>query len=90
MIQVNRIRPQEVEFYDPKGNFLGMVNEYEFNDVRLQICKENVEGYYCMFEGKRMDIDSNGKCNRGSVDFFDLQLKQLGNLFSAQAKKIKS
>jgi len=86
-IKINKIEPQIVEFYGPDGNFIGMVNEYEFNDVRIQICKEKAKGYYFMTDGKRMDIDENGKCNRGASGFFELQMAQLAEPFKHQLKK---
>lgn len=86
-IKINKIEPQIVEFYDPNDNLIGTVNEYEFNDVRIQICKEKAKGYYFMFDGNRMDIDENGRCDRMSSGFFELQMQQLTELFKHQLQK---
>lgn len=77
MITINKIIPQTVALFSPDGTFIGDVNEYEFNDVRIQIKKEQAEGYYCMFNDKRFNINKDGRSNDWFEGFFDLFEKQL-------------
>jgi hypothetical protein len=37
------------------------LNEYEFLDIRVQIKKAQVFGYYLIFNGKKIQIDKNGE-----------------------------
>jgi hypothetical protein len=37
MIKINKIIPQTVELFNPQNESMGFVNEYEFNDIRIQI-----------------------------------------------------
>lgn len=80
MIKINRIEPQKVMLYNPKGKLMGLINEYEFNDIRIQIKKTQSEGYYCIFNGQRFDINKDGRGKNWFTGFFDLIECQLMNL----------
>lgn len=66
-IKVKKIEPQTVECFDPEDNSLGFLNEYEFNDLRAQICETKSEGYYFLFQIPKNDgpcmgcIDKDGR-----------------------------
>lgn len=70
-IKVYRIKPQEVDLYGPDGEFLASVNEYEFNDARVQIKELGLKGYYIFFEGQRIRIDSRGRLEKHPDGLFD-------------------
>jgi predicted ATPase len=80
MIQVNKITPQTVELFNPQGESMGFINEYEFNDIRIQIQKEKAEGYYLIFNNEACIIDKNGRVDYWPDGFFDLFDKQLDQL----------
>lgn len=61
MVKINKITPPTLDIYEPNGNLLGTVNEYEFLDVRVQIRKNQLSGYYLIFNGKKIRIDRNGE-----------------------------
>ena len=61
MIRINKISPPTVEIYDPNDNLLGVANEYELLDVRVQIKKEQVWGYSLVFNGQKVRLDRNGE-----------------------------
>ena len=82
MIKINKITPQTVELFSPDNKSLGFINEYEFNDVRIQINEEKKEGYYCMYNNKKIFIDIDGNILHWEVGFFDLNVKQLNKLFN--------
>ena len=46
MIEVKKIVPQVVEHFDPYGNSLGYLNELECLDLRVQIAKNKISGFY--------------------------------------------
>lgn len=72
MIKVNKIVPQTVEAFDPDGNSLGFINEYELLDLRVQILKEKAWGYYLMFNGIKIRIDRKGTLESYPKGFFNL------------------
>lgn len=80
MIQINKITLQTAELFNPQGESMGIINEFEFNDIRIQIKKEKAEGYYCIFEGETCVIDKNGRVDYWPEGFFDLYEKQLSKL----------
>jgi len=80
MIQPNIIEPPERDVYNPDGEYLGSLNIYEFNDLRLQIAKERAVGYYALFEDRRIEIRPNGTCDGWPNGFFDQYERQLREL----------
>lgn len=60
MIKIKTIIPPIVVVYDPLDNELGTINEYELLDIRVQIKKAQVFGYYLIFKGEKVRIDKNG------------------------------
>jgi predicted ATPase len=84
MIKVNNIAVPTAEAYSPSGEFIGVLNEYEFNDLRVQIAKQKAEGYYMIYNNQKIIIDSNGKVKNWHVGFFDIIENQLVELFKLQ------
>lgn len=81
LVHINHIIPQTVEVFTPKGRSLGFVNEFEFNDLRIQISKNRVEGYYLMYNDKKHIITVDGKLDEWSSGLFDIIEIQLSKLF---------
>jgi hypothetical protein len=79
-IKVNRIAPFRAKFYSPEGKFIGRLNEYEMNDLRCQIKRNQTEGYYCLFEDRKIHFDKNGRSNHWPNGFYDLNEKYLREL----------
>ena len=79
MIIYNQIIPQTVELWNQEGFFVH-VNEWEMNDIRIQIMKTKTTGFYCLFEGYRIDIYKDGSLSHWPKGFFDTMEKQLGEL----------
>lgn len=80
MIVVNKIEPFTCEFFDPENKSLGFLNDFEFNDLRIQIKNEKGEGYYAVFDNKKLFIDADGRLKiwpKGFYDMFEKQLSQL-------------
>lgn len=84
MIKVNNIAVPTAEAYSPEGELLGVLNEYEFNDLRIQIAKQKAEGYYMMFNNQKIIINSDGRVKDWPVGFFDIIENQLAELFKLQ------
>lgn len=80
MIKPKVIEVPEREVYSPDGEFIGHMNVYEFNDLRIQIAKEQVSGYFAIFEDRRINIRETGVVDawpNGFFDHLDLQLREL-------------
>jgi hypothetical protein len=83
VIHINRITPQTVEAFTPTNRSMGLVNEYEFNDLRVQIATHKLEGYYIKYNEKKHYIGKDGRLPFWSSGLFDLFEIQLSNLFKA-------
>ena len=81
MIKINNITPPTAEAFSPDDTSLGFLNEYEFNDLRIQIVKQKVEGYYMIFNNQKIIINTDGRANNWPAGFFDISENQLAELF---------
>ena len=77
-IQIDKIAPETCEVFSPEGFSLGYVNQYEFNDLCIQIMKAKAEGYYIIENGKKIDISNRGRIS--SHETFTLFTNQLREL----------
>ena len=71
MIKFNKIDPPTLEVYTPNNELIGVVNEYEFLDIRVQIKKAQVFGYYIIFKGEKVRIDRNGELESYPIGLLD-------------------
>ncbi len=80
MVKINKIVPQTVQLFDPSDNLMGLINEYEFADIRIQIKKNKIEGYYILYNNIKVFINSDGFINHWPDGLFDLLLKSYNKL----------
>jgi len=80
MIQINKIKPFRCKIFDPDGKFLGNVNEYEFNDILIQIKEASISGYFCKYKNQKIDLLPSGRIEFQPRGFFDLLEEQLSKL----------
>jgi hypothetical protein len=84
-IKFNKIEPQTVEVWNSDG-FFARVNEYEFNDIRIQIRnfnRNNPRGgtdWYALYNDQKIKIDTDGKVEDWPRGFFDMFGNQLFDL----------
>lgn len=90
MIKVKKIEFQIVETFDPEGNSLGYLNEYELYDLRAQIAEQNAEGYYFIFGGKEIKIDLNGECEEWPSELFEGRMDSLMRILRANREKTEN
>jgi hypothetical protein len=83
IIYINRITPQTVEVFTPADISMGFVNEYEFNDLRVQIATYSLDGYYVWHNNEKLYIDKHGRLPDWGNGLFDLIENQLCELFKA-------
>lgn len=81
MIELKIIEPQQVPYFKD-GEFACWINEYEFNDLRLQIKREKAEGYAIMFDDVMIPIEPDGRLYYWPKGLFDLFITQMDELCS--------
>jgi len=77
-VKFNKIEPQTVEVWNADG-FFGMANEYEFNDIRIQIKENKDPNFYIMFRGTSYQINTDGRLEWPN-GLFDMIIDQLRKL----------
>jgi hypothetical protein len=77
MIKVKKIEVPTIDLYSPDDTHLGLLNEYEFLDARVQIRKFQKTGYYVIYDNKKIKITKNGKLEEYPKGLFD----QLASLY---------
>lgn len=87
MIKIKKIEPVVWPVYDPDDDSVGVLNVFELNDLRIQIAKEQVSGYYVMFGDRRIDIRPSGVLTAWPNDFFDQYETQLRELLLLRTKQ---
>lgn len=90
MIKVNKYEPQVVEHFDSDDNSLGFLNDLESLDLRCQIAEEKAEGYYLIFNDKKVSIRSNGRVEYWPNGLYDMNLILFSRLFRAQRNEEKN
>jgi len=69
-IKYKKIYPPTVLVYDENDKLVAEMNEYEFNDFRIQIKRNKASGYYVVERGNRHPINSNGSMAKHPVCFW--------------------
>lgn len=59
-IKIKVIKPETIEVFSPEGTSYGNLNELEFLDLRCQIKKNKLDGFYIYYKGDKILIDNNG------------------------------
>lgn len=79
-IKRNFIEDLQVEFFFPNGESFGILNTWEFNDLRIQCRQNKVSGFYAMFNGEKCVINENGRLDRWPIGFYTMFEEQLDQL----------
>ena len=79
-LKINKIPSIRVSLYNNEGEYLGKVNELEFNDILIQV-KNNPElgGCYVFYKEHKITIPSNGK----------LKTQDMYGLFNTKNEQLK-
>lgn len=76
MAKINKIDPPTCIVIDPEGNEY-VVNEYEFNDLRIQLMDEDVEWSVLTPDRSTMSTIRKGKLDHWPNELFSLLDGQL-------------
>lgn len=73
---------QSALLYSPSGKLIGEItDDLNFTDVRYQIYRRQLSGYYFIFNGIKIDIDKDGGIDNWVDGFFDGILWRLNRMF---------
>jgi predicted ATPase len=77
-VVINHITETTCELHHETDGFIGEIkNVVTLNDIRIQILTNKLSGYFCMFEGHKIEISPRGKITNWVKGFFDLCEEQL-------------
>jgi hypothetical protein len=80
-IKVNKIVEPISTLYNSDGVEIGKITSYlELNDIRIQIKKNKVSGYYIIWEDMIIYTDKYGNLDEWPKGFYDLVDDQLNAL----------
>lgn len=74
MVTIKKIKDISCElFHENKNESVGIIeNEYSFHDVRVQIKKLQLNGYYVIWKGYKIRIDLEGNLEDWPNGFYDI------------------
>lgn len=76
----NHIDP-EVVLYGPDDKEVGLIcNTAALDNVRVQICRQHLTGYYFIYNGEKIHIDGNGNVEKWPDGCFDYIIKAAGEM----------
>jgi hypothetical protein len=77
----NHIKEDHVPLYNPEGKLIGIIkNELAFNDVRIQIIKNKLRGYYIIHKDHKCRIGTNGELDFWPDDLYTTYTDQLSKI----------
>lgn len=71
MITIPKKEVQVVEHFAPDGTSLGFLNYFDHCALRLEIVKQDAEGYYLIFNDDIIFFDTNGHLDKYPTGLFD-------------------
>ncbi len=87
----NNIKEDEVPLYNPQGKLIGIIkNELAFNDVRIQIYKNKLEGYYIIWKDRVYKFNKYGRLFDWPDDLYQTYMNQLDMLLWIEQKDIEN
>ena len=70
-VKIKVITPEVIEVFSPDGISCGTLNEIEFLDLRCQIKKHKIRGFYIYHNGDKVFINNNGMLSKYVPIFVD-------------------
>jgi hypothetical protein len=90
MITINKPKDIPVPLYTPEDDLVGLIEDVlSFNDVRLQIIKQNVKGYYVIINEQRVFLYPDGSLNHLPKGLFDVFNNQVMDILEATINRGK-
>lgn len=81
-VQINKIIESPCDLYGPDDKLIGTIdNELSFNDIRIQIKRKQLLGYYVIWQEHKILINHDGRVSFWPNGFFNTAETQLHELF---------
>ena len=88
MIEIKHIEVPSVELYNSNNELIGIVkNEHSANNIRIQIARNSLKGYYFKWNEKVININEDGEISDFPVGLWDNTQRQLAELFKIRRMK---
>ena len=82
-MKINTIEETTAELFGPDDKHIGHITGVlQLNDIRIQVKKGSLEGYYIVWKDTILYIDIHGKLDEWPDGFFDIEDKQLHELLT--------
>lgn len=89
MIKINEIVEPVSKLYDKDDKLVGEITSLlQLDDIRIQIKKEKVSGYYVIWNDQKIRIDKFGYLEDWPRGFYDNMDKQLDELIDWGDKNV--
>ena len=89
-VKVNKYEIPTLPHYDNNNTYLGDLNELEHLDLRLQILKNNISGYYLInSEGDKVQLLQDGELDGDILEVFSKDLDLVIQIRQHQKEVIK-
>lgn len=82
-IKIERYESPKVDMFKSTGEFFGVINnEHEFNNVRIQMLKENVTNdYYFMWGEIKITVSDEGNMSSFPCGLYDQVQRDMAETF---------
>lgn len=92
MVKINKsLNTTSCQLWHRDHGFIGTCDcNEQIADVRLQINKGDLTGYYFIFNGQRLDISENGSCSHYPRGFCDHHFAIMDEMLLTGARKRKA
>lgn len=93
MIEIKEINCPVTQLYSPDGKLIGnIINEYQLNDIRLQIAKLDLSGYYVVWkkseiEEVKIEITNEGDLKDFPPGLWDFSMRTFAEIIRVKRMK---
>ena len=89
-VEIRKIQEPTVILFNPNNVIVGCIHsQISFDDVRLQIAKQQLEGYSIEYQGKRIKIDRYGNLENWPNGLYDQDTDILAELINIRCNRKK-
>ena len=88
MIEIIRYTDPHVSLYGPNDELIGVLyNYHEMLRIQIQICEQNLIGYYLVWGDTHININNNGELDKFPRGLYDDVQQNFATLFRIRKEK---
>lgn len=89
-VEIRKIQEPTVILFNPNNVIVGCIHSHlSFDDVRLQIAKQQLDGYSIEYQGQRIKIDRYGNLENWPNGLYDQDTDIIAELIGIRHNKSK-